>query len=74
MSVHTILITFCHRDPVTEAITSQKSFTLPLDASDPKAWQDLLNYIIAHPELIIALLQLIAMLLGGITPPPKPAP
>jgi len=48
------------------------NFVLPLDASDPKAWQDLLNYIIAHPELVIALLQLLAMLLGGITPPPPP--
>jgi hypothetical protein len=74
MAVNTILITFADRDPVTQALTTKTSFTLPLDASNPKAWQDILNYIIAHPELIIALLQLIAMLLGGITPPPTPTP
>jgi hypothetical protein len=61
--------------PVSITITfPDANFLLPLDASNPKAWQDLLNYLIAHPELIIAFLQLIATLLGGITPPPKPAP
>jgi hypothetical protein len=53
---------------------TDNTFTLPLDASDPKAWTDFLKYIIEHPELIMAFLQLLAMLLGGLQPPPPPTP
>jgi hypothetical protein len=74
MPTTTIRLNFTQRDPKTQVITGETTFDLPLDASNPKAWQDLLNYIIAHPELIIAFLQLLAMLLGGITPPPPPTP
>lgn len=47
-----------------------QTFTLPLDGSNVTAWTDFLKWIIEHPEVINALLQLLAMLLGGLTPPP----
>jgi len=77
MAATTLLLQVQTTDLVTGLPATATTFTLPLDASNPQAWADLLTFLLAHPELIMAFLQLLAMLLGGLSPkpePPKPDP
>lgn len=45
--------------------------TIPDVPRDVTSWQDFLNWLQEHPEIIAALISAILMLLGGIAPPQK---
>ena len=67
----TVLHVHPDETPAPDVPGSRVTITLPTLPTTVKTWQELLNWLKEHPEIIIALISAILMLLEGLSPPPK---